>query len=122
MIPVRKNYSAKMLRTSTKPGKIGYIKKVKSNLSGLFLSNSSRNKKYDGAKSGMSSLAFSEIHVAIKNKSLEKLMEHESAPIILVCAILAFIAILYIIIAAFSSAFVINYDKVTTEPQLQYDK
>lgn len=81
------------------------MKQVKSNLSGIFMSSSARNKKYDGDKSAFN---FSEIQNVIKSKSLQQLMEHESFPIILICFVLGFITIIYIIIASFSTAFILN--------------
>lgn len=86
-----------------------YVNQVKSTVGDIFLSNSARNKKYDGDKSGMSSFDFSEIQSAIKNKSYQQLMEHELFPIILVIAVLCFILFVYVIIAIFSSSFLLSH-------------
>jgi len=79
---------------------------VKSTVGSIFLSNSARNKKYDGER--VNSFDFSEIQKAIKSKSFQELLDHELFPIILVTAVLCFIIFLYIIIAVFSSSFIFS--------------
>eukprot|EP01083_Nonionella_stella_P304096 1055253_1 len=93
----------------------GIFKQVRSNFDNFFLSNSARNKKFDD--SNKTSFDFSEIKDAIKYGSWEQLLESDSAPAVIICAVITFITILYLIIGLCTRSYVQNYEK----PAIEYN-
>eukprot|EP01084_Bolivina_argentea_P209744 357196_1 len=85
----------------------GYAKQMRLHFNGFFLSNSARNKKYDGDKAAFD---FSEIKDALKNRSLDQLLESESGPLVLIGAVITFIIVLYLVIAGCTRSYLLNYE------------